>query len=148
MSCKRRWLFPNNKPSGNNERNPAPANSAQKRKWLVTKTYSCKVFTKDLNQIIKDGSSLQWFDKKCFQSFHLNGHTTRLCSQKIEASPVLWICETQCAQHMISMKKKKFSGRARTKVRPHHRPLGSARAQLCTKVLYQWLELELHWIPS
>ena len=54
----------------------------KKRKWLVTKTRSCKVFTTDLNQIIKDGSSMQWFEKKCFQSFHLNGHTTRLCTKK------------------------------------------------------------------
>lgn len=35
VSCKRRWLFPNNKPSGNNERNPAPANSAKKKKKMA-----------------------------------------------------------------------------------------------------------------
>ena len=37
-------------------------------------------------------------------------------------------CEIQCAQHMISMKKLRFSSRLRTNVR-HHRPSGSARAQ-------------------
>ena len=48
--------------------------------------------------------------------------------QKIEGNPVLWTCKIQCAQHMISMKKLRFSSHPRTKVR-HHGPLGSARAQ-------------------
>ena len=35
--------------------------------------------------------------------------TTQGCAlRKIEGSPVLWTCEIQCAQHMISMKKKDF----------------------------------------
>lgn len=54
----------------------------KKRKWLVTKKCSCKVLTKDLTQIIKDGSSMQWFEKKCFQSFHLNGQTTVLYQRR------------------------------------------------------------------
>ena len=53
---------------------------------------------------------------------------TRLCSTKNwREPPVLWTCKIQCAQHMISMKKLRFSSRPRTKVR-HHGPPGSARA--------------------
>ena len=52
----------------------------------------------------------------------------RLCSVKIESSPVLWTCEIQGAQYMISMKKLRFSSHSRTKVR-HQGPPGSARAQ-------------------
>ena len=52
----------------------------------------------------------------------------RLCCKKIEGSAMFWTCEIQCAQHMISMKKLRFSNRPRTKVR-HHGPQGSARAQ-------------------
>ena len=48
--------------------------------------------------------------------------------RKIEGSPVLWTCEIQCAQHMISMKKQRFSSRPRTTLR-RHGPQGSTRAQ-------------------
>ena len=50
--------------------------------------------------------------------------------RKIEGNPVLWTCEIQCAQHMISMKKQRFSSRPSKKVR-RHGPPGSARAQPC-----------------
>ena len=52
----------------------------------------------------------------------------RLCSVKIESSPVLWTCEIQGAQYMISIKKLRFSSHSRTKVR-RQGPPGSARAQ-------------------
>ena len=39
--------------------------------------------------------------------------------RKIEGSPVLWTCEIQCAQHMISMEKQRFSSCPRTKLRCH-----------------------------
>ena len=73
----------------------------KKRKWLVTNTCSCKVFTKDLKYgntfaawilIRVDGSSMQWFDKKCFQSVHLNAHTTKLCSKKNWGEPSALNC--------------------------------------------------------
>ena len=52
----------------------------------------------------------------------------------VEGSPVLWTCEIQCARHMISMKKLRFSSHLRTKVR-HRGPPGSARARPClTKI--------------
>ena len=51
--------------------------------------------------------------------------------RKIEGSPVLCTCEIQCAQHMISMKKLRFSSPPRTKVRCHGPP-GSVRPQPCT----------------
>ena len=39
------------------------------------------------------------------------------CAQrKIEGSPVLWTCKIQCAQHMISMKKLRFSSRREQKL--------------------------------
>ena len=60
----------------------------------------------------------------CSKKYQIQG-----CAlSKIEGSPVLWTCEIQCAQHMISMKKLRFSSRPRTKVR-RHGPPGSARAQ-------------------
>ena len=58
------------------------------------------------------------------ETTHIQGCALR----KIEGSPVLWTCEIQCAQHMISVEKQRFSSHPRTKVR-HHRSLGSARAQ-------------------
>ena len=77
---------------------------------------------------------------------------------------MLWTCEIQCAQHMISMKKQRFSSRRRTKVR-HHGPRGSARPQPwplepwnCYASLfvnyyrfdtfYLWLSLEMHFISG
>ena len=67
-----------------------------------------------------------WVDKMVLVSmiFQMQG-----CAlTKIEGSPVLWTCEIQGAQHMISMKKLKFSSRPRTKVR-RQGPPGSARVQ-------------------
>ena len=55
--------------------------------------------------------------------------------RKIEGSPVLWTCEIQCAQLMISMKKQTFSSLPRTKVR-RHGPPGSVRAQPCKNSYY------------
>ena len=50
--------------------------------------------------------------------------------RKIEGSPVLWNCKIKGAQHMICMKKLRFSSHPRAKVRCQG-PLGSARAQPC-----------------
>ena len=44
-------------------------------------------------------------------------NTSRLCSKKYWREPSTdWTCEIHCAQHMISMKKLRFSSRSRTKV--------------------------------
>ena len=67
----------------------------------------------------------------CTVSLRVYKETTHIqgCAlRKIEGSPVLWTCEIQCAQHMISMEKQRLSSCPRTKV-SCHRPLGSARAQ-------------------
>ena len=59
--------------------------------------------------------------------------------KKIEGSPVLWTCEIQCAQHMISMKKLRFSSPLRIAIR-RHGPPGSARAQSWVWLLLtQWM---------
>ena len=47
-------------------------------------------------------------------------------AKKIEASPVLWTCQTQGARHIISIKKMRFSSHPRAKVRQQGPP-GSAR---------------------
>ena len=53
--------------------------------------------------------------------------------RKIEGSPELWNCEIQAAQHMIWMKKVRFSSRPRAKVKCQG-PLGSARAQPWSRI--------------
>ena len=50
--------------------------------------------------------------------------------RKTEGSSVLWACEFRDAQHMICMKKVRFSSCPRAKVR-RQGPLGSARTQPC-----------------
>ena len=59
--------------------------------------------------------------------------------KKIEGSPVLWTCDIQCAQHMISMKKLRFSSPLRITIR-RHGPPGFARAQSWVWLLLtQWM---------
>ena len=60
------------------------------------------------------GVSLRWLDICVFidPAFLLQGCALR----KIEGSPALWTCEIQCAQQMISVKKRRFSSWPRTKV--------------------------------
>ena len=50
--------------------------------------------------------------------------------RKIQGNPLLWNCEILGAQHMICMKKVRFSIRSRAKVRCQGPP-GSAKAQPC-----------------
>ena len=95
---------------------------------------------------------------KCFKSLFLIYYLFILSNiihdhqgyalRKIEGSPVLWSCEIQYAQHVISMKKQRFSSRPKTKV-IRHGPPGSARAQpwphkpCCKIIMFKWKMLLL-----
>ena len=59
----------------------------------------------------------EWYDVMSgFCNLGITCRPSQGCTlKKIEGSPVLWTCEIQCAQHMISMKKLRFSSHPRTK---------------------------------
>lgn len=67
---------------------------------------------------------LHTFRKKTQFKFAL----ARLSAQKIERSPMHWTCKIQGAQHIICIKKLRFSSHPRANVR-HQEPLGSTRTQ-------------------
>lgn len=67
---------------------------------------------------------LHTFRKKTQFKFAL----ARLSAQKIERSPMHWTCKIQGAQHIICIKKLRFSSHPRANVR-HQEPLGSTRTK-------------------
>ena len=63
-----------------------------------------------------------------FFLYHTTVHAQGCALWEIKGVPVLWTCEIQGAQHMIWVKKVRFSSSPIANVR-HHKPLGASRAE-------------------